>query len=96
MAETVFGRSCDNEVPEREAGRALVPLTIPLRDAGAQNLIRPDARFVAQLIATASHLPQTRSVRRASPQHATMTYADRRTRIDLPMSANGLTLTRVA
>lgn len=37
-------------------------------------LIRPDASFVAQLIATAEQLPQTRSLRRGAPAEALTAY----------------------
>lgn len=36
--------------------------------------VRPNAGFIAQLIATAEHLPQTRSIRRADPIDAQQSY----------------------
>jgi hypothetical protein len=38
---------------------------------------RPDAGFVAHLIATAEQLPQTRTLRRAAPADAQSAYAAR-------------------
>jgi hypothetical protein len=55
---------------------ALVPLVqsaswlrTPPRD-----LPRPDSTFVTHLIATAEHMPQTRSLRRATPLDARIAY----------------------
>ena len=57
---------------------ALVPLTevLPLRPKSP--VPRPDPTFVTQLIATAEQLPQTRMLRRASPQDATSAYNEHR------------------
>jgi len=57
------------------AGTALVPLTPP-RDNARPLLAqtRPDSCFVTQLIATATHMPQTRTLCRASPQDAQASY----------------------
>jgi hypothetical protein len=53
----------------------LVPLTPTDRPARiACQLTRPDPSFVAQLIATAAHLPQTRNLRRAAPSDAHSAY----------------------
>jgi hypothetical protein len=84
-------------VPESGAdtSRALVPLTLPKPTSTASDsVIRPDARFIAQLIATASHAPQTRALRRASSEDANATYATARR--DLPVAANGAALSLVA
>ena len=99
MADTFSRRMNETDVPEHGdtvppgASRALVPLTVP-QAAVRDYAVRPDARFVAQLIATASHAPQTRALRRASTDDATTTYA--RTRRDLPGAANGSALSLVA
>ena len=37
-------------------------------------IVHPDASFVTQLIATAAQLPQTRGLRRASPEDAQTSY----------------------
>jgi hypothetical protein len=60
--------------PKASTSRALIalqPVTsdeIPLRT-------RPDARFLAHLIATDQRVPQTRERRRAEPQDAIAAYA---------------------
>jgi hypothetical protein len=38
------------------------------------SIVHPDASFVTQLIATAAQMPQTRGLRRASPEDAQMSY----------------------
>ena len=54
---------------------ALVPITPAPRHAPAgSHTPRPDPSFVAQLIATAEHLPQTRRLCRAAPQEALSAY----------------------
>ena len=54
---------------------ALVPLAAPWDSASAPLLrVRPDSGFVTQLIATAAHVPQTRTLCRASPQDAQASY----------------------
>ena len=75
MPDPIFDHSRDGAVPRLEPGRALVPLTVPAEAAAAPaSRIRPDARFVVQLIATATHLPQTRARRHAEPQDAAAAY----------------------
>jgi hypothetical protein len=51
---------------------------------------------VAHLIATASHAPQTRTLRRAAVADVTTTYSDASLRDRLPVAANGVALSRVA
>ena len=95
MPDVLFDQPCDTGVSE--TGRALVPLTLrPRSAAGPCPAIRPDARFVVQLIANATHLPQTRALHRAAPEDAATTYSDGRTRSSQPASANGLALSLVA
>jgi hypothetical protein len=53
---------------------ALIPRTPPLHSARKFSLPRPDPSFVAQLIATAELLPQTRNLRRAAPADAMNAY----------------------
>jgi hypothetical protein len=69
-----------NDAPadEKPACVALVPVTTAVRrsDAPARHSSRAD--FIAQLIATAERLPQTRSLRRASPADAEAAYGARR------------------
>jgi hypothetical protein len=97
MPDVVIEQSRDSVVSEAETGRALVPLTLrPRSETGLFPAARPDARFVAQLIATASHLPQTRTLRRAAPEDVATTYSDASVRGELRLPANGLGLARVA
>lgn len=77
--------------------RALVPLTLPAAPHPSGHLaFRPDACFVAHLIATAVHAPQTRTLRRASPGQGAASYGDASARAKLHVAANGLALSRVA
>jgi hypothetical protein len=55
-----------------------MPLAAPMQSAGlAPRLTRPDPTFLAQLIATAEQLPQTRLYRRAAPADALTAYGAR-------------------
>jgi hypothetical protein len=62
---------------EKPACVALVPVvpTVQWSRVPDQGLSRAD--FVTQLIATAEHVPQTRSLRRASPADAKAAYGAR-------------------
>ena len=53
---------------------ALVPMIQPAPPAFSQPLPRPDSPFVTHLIATAEHVPQTCSLRRATPADAQAAY----------------------
>ncbi len=54
---------------------ALVPIAITARNNdGLGAHPRPSADFIAQLIATAAQLPQTRARRRAEPEQAVAAY----------------------
>ena len=53
---------------------ALVSLAPTLHRARILSLPRPDPSFIAQLIATAEQLPQTRNLRRAAPSDAMSAY----------------------
>lgn len=98
MPDAFLDQSRDTSVSETPActSRALVPLTLPVATAAPGGVVRPDARFVAQLIATATHAPQTRTLRRAAPGDVVTTYSSASARDDLPVAANGLALSRVA
>lgn len=61
----------DDETPP---GMALVPLAPPIRLMRTGRITRPDSTFVAHLIATADHAPQTRNLRRAAPSDAHSAY----------------------
>jgi hypothetical protein len=52
----------------------LVPLTQSVHWSPKRSMARPDPGFVTQLIATAAHAPQTRSLRRASLADAQTAY----------------------
>ena len=71
------GRARDAQAPAAPSGsRALVPVAAPSPGARpALNLKRPFAPFLAQLIATQTHAPQTRARRRAEPEEALAAYA---------------------
>jgi hypothetical protein len=64
--------------PERvDESRALVTIAAPKAEPRASGLpfsFRSDASFVAQLIAAAANAPQTRTLRRASPEDALASY----------------------
>ena len=61
--------------PERPSCVDLVPLAPAARRARiTRATTRPDPTFVAHLIATAAHLPQTRNLRRAAPSDALSAY----------------------
>lgn len=70
-----------NRAPHNDAaapGRALAPVAPVLRTQQPCRHLRPgrpDAAFVAHLIATAEQTPQTRALRRASPADALASYA---------------------
>lgn len=102
MAEAFSDRSRDTFVSNGAetappcAGRALVRLTIPAEHASGYRAFRPDARFVAHLIATATHAPQTRTLQRAALGDVVRTYCRASAREALPVAANGLALSRVA
>ncbi len=63
--------------PEVQPGsRALVAIAPPVQPhaSGLPFSFRADASFVAQLIAAAANAPQTRVLRRASPEDALASY----------------------
>ena len=53
---------------------ALVPVGPAVYQAARLAIARPDANFVAHLIATVERLPQTRELRRAAPADALAAY----------------------
>ncbi len=62
---------------DRATGGALVPIEPSVAREEPIRLVRPiaDAGFLAQLIATAEGLPETRRLRRADPRRAAAAYA---------------------
>lgn len=59
---------------ERPAGVALVPLARPTERSLIAGRVTPDPSFVAQLIANAVQVPQTRKLRRATATDALCAY----------------------
>ncbi len=100
MADTFSEHSGEPPVPETApvgTSRALVPLTLSAPERSfTQPAFRPDARFVAHLLATAAHAPQTRNHRRAAVEDVMTSYSNTRARDRLPVAANGAALSKVA
>lgn len=71
-----MGQSAAHAAPQTEqiTGRALVAVERPVRSPTARTA-RPDASFVAHLIAMAEQDPQTRTLRRETPAVARGVYA---------------------
>lgn len=59
-------------------------------------VLRPDACFVAQLLANAAHDPQTRQLRRASPEDARSSYRATLDDVQTPANAALHVLSKVA
>jgi hypothetical protein len=59
----------------KPACTALVPTVTSAQWSQIPQLPRTNSTFVTHLIATAEHVPQTRSLRRASPADARSAYA---------------------
>ena len=65
----------DDDTKAAVPGTALVAVSsAPDRSPAFRHAPRHDAFFVAQLIAVAQHSPQTRPLRRATPQDARVAY----------------------
>ncbi len=81
-----------------ETGGALACLPKPERGPPEEPLrlarVRPHAGFVAQLIATAEHLPQARALRRADPAQAQQSYQSAADQ-DRPKPHRGASTSRV-
>jgi hypothetical protein len=60
---------------------AVVAVTPTVYEAPKLALTRPNANYVAQLIATAEQLPQTRNLRRAEPADALSAYSARQRKL---------------
>jgi hypothetical protein len=70
----------DSEDSAPATGRSLVPVNAGVNASGADRRThahrwRPSAAFLAQLVATAQSVPQTRVRRRATADHAAAHYA---------------------
>jgi hypothetical protein len=73
-------RADDSEDSAPATGRSLVPVNARVNDSGADRHAdtrrwRPSVVFLAQLVAAAQGVPQTRARRRASADHAAAHYA---------------------
>ena len=65
-----------NDDSAEPSGRALVPVSgADSGSARTAGMPRPFAPFLAQLVATAQGVPQTRQRRRATADHAVTVYA---------------------
>jgi len=53
---------------------ALVPVVPSVQWSRVPDLSSPDSTFITHLIATAEHVPQTRTLRRATPADAQAAY----------------------
>lgn len=75
----------DEDAPVGDAPRYPVPAVVQGAESASRHNVRThaSAAFIAQLIATAQKLPQTRERRRASPDDAVRCYTamrDKKTR----------------
>jgi hypothetical protein len=90
------GRAARDETPSRheartESGRALIARE-PIAPGDTPLRTRPQASYLAHLIATRDKLPQTRERRRAEPQDVIAAYAAAE---DGPAAPSGQTLVRI-
>jgi len=83
--------SSPRRAPRTESSRALIPLE-PIASSDTPLQTRPQAGFLAHLIATREKLPQTRERRRAAPQDVIAVYAAALAR---PAAPSGITLSRL-
>jgi hypothetical protein len=77
--------------PRTETSRALIPLA-PIEPSDMPLRTRPQAGFLAHLIATKEKLPQTRERRRAEPQDVIAVYA---AAVAGPDAPSGIKLSRL-
>jgi hypothetical protein len=77
--------------PRTETSRALIPLA-PIGPSDTPLRTRPQAGFLAHLIATKEKLPQTRERRRAEPQDVIAVYA---AAVAGPDAPSGIKLSRL-
>ena len=83
--------SSSRRKPPTESSRALIPLE-PIAAGDTPLHTRPQAGFLAHLIATKEKLPQTRERRRAEPHEVIAVYA---AAVAMPAAPSGTTLSRV-
>ena len=75
-SEGVFGQG-GRSSPQAESSKPVASRALTVIDPPARNeslLVRGDAAFLAQLIATKGQAPQTRARRRAEPAEALAAY----------------------
>jgi hypothetical protein len=77
--------------PRTESSRALIPIE-PIGSSDTPLRTRPQAGFLAHLIATKEKLPQTRERRRAEPKDVIAVYA---AAVAGPGAPSGANLSRV-
>ena len=76
LGATREGRTAPAQKPDQQpdaSRQELIPVT-PTRVGGHRHFARPSPAFLAQLIATAQHAPQTRARGRAEPADAIARY----------------------
>jgi len=70
------GRTASAQKPDQQpeaSSHELIPV-VPVREGSHRHSARPSPAFLAQLIATAQHAPQTRARGRAEPTDAIARY----------------------
>jgi hypothetical protein len=83
--------SAPRRPPRTESSRALIPLE-PIASSDTPLRTRPQAGFLAHLIATREKLPQTRERRRAEPHDVIAVYT---AAVAGPAAPSGTNLSRV-
>jgi|SRR5690242_5403693 hypothetical protein len=74
---TALAQEPDQQAPDQQLGtsqRGLVPIASSQSESSLRRSTRPSPAFLAQLIATAQHAPQTRARRRIAPADAIARY----------------------
>jgi hypothetical protein len=96
--QVILEEDCEGEAGgQPQPRRALVTIAQASRpDTAVAYSFRPDASFIAQLIAGAANAPQTRLLRRASPEDALASYRGSAERQQNDVSPVGKTTSRVA
>jgi hypothetical protein len=98
MSDEIIEAEFEDLGPEAQPeSRALVAIAQPAQPhaSGLPFSFRADASFVAQLIAAAANAPQTRVLRRASPEDALASYRGTVTR-ERSATPAGTTTSRTA
>lgn len=70
-----FASATPNSAASEAPGSALIAVEAPRQsEPPLQSMLHPSAPFVAHLLATRMHAPQTRARRRAEPEEAIAVY----------------------